>query len=69
MADAVIGSLPRGLSLNERDKIFASMPLSPTLSMLSSMPAVSATIPPCPLLMFVYSTPLHSLACISAIMQ
>lgn len=41
MADAVIGSLPRGLSLNERDKIFASTPLSPTLSMLSSMPSVS----------------------------
>ncbi|KAL3140541.1 hypothetical protein ABBQ32_005121 [Trebouxia sp. C0010 RCD-2024] len=39
MADAVIGSLPRGLSLNERDKIFASTPLSPTLSMLSSMPS------------------------------
>ena len=41
MADAVIGSLPRGLSLNEREKIFASTPLSPTLSMLSSMPSVS----------------------------
>ena len=41
MADALIGSLPRGLSLNEREKIFASTPLSPTLSLLSSMPSVS----------------------------
>ncbi|KAA6416926.1 MAG: glutathione synthetase ATP-binding domain [Trebouxia sp. A1-2] len=39
MADALIGSLPQGLSINEREKIFANTPLSPTLSMLSSMPS------------------------------
>ena len=41
MADALMGSLPRGLSLNEREKIFASTPLSSSLSLLSSMPSVS----------------------------
>lgn len=39
MADALMGSLPRGLSLNEREKIFASTPLSSSLSLLSSMPS------------------------------
>lgn len=41
MADAVIGSLPQGLSIDEREKIFASTPLSPALNLLSSMPMVS----------------------------
>lgn len=36
--DAVIGSLPKGLSVDERAKIAASMPMSPALGMLQSMP-------------------------------
>lgn len=40
MADAIIGSLPQGLSVDEREKIFASTPLSPALNLLSSMPLV-----------------------------
>ena len=40
MADAVIGRLPQGLSVDEREKIFASTPLSPALNLLSSMPLV-----------------------------
>lgn len=40
MADALIGSLPRGLSVDEREKIFANTPLSPALNLLSSLPIV-----------------------------
>ena len=41
MADAVIGSLPRGLSVDERRSIAQSTPMSPALNMLSAMPSVS----------------------------
>ncbi|KAK9812604.1 hypothetical protein WJX72_000445 [[Myrmecia] bisecta] len=38
MVEAVIGSLPSGLSMEERQHIVQSTPLSPTLNLLSSMP-------------------------------
>jgi hypothetical protein len=41
LSDAIIESLPRGLSGKEREKVFQSVPLSPTLNLLSSMPQVS----------------------------
>ena len=40
VSDAIIGSLPRGLSGKEREKVFQSVPLSPTLNLLNSMPQV-----------------------------
>ncbi|KAI8466821.1 MAG: ATP-grasp domain-containing protein [Monoraphidium minutum] len=36
--DAVIGSLPKGLSEDQRARIAASMPMSPALGMLGTMP-------------------------------
>lgn len=39
LTEAVIGSLPRALSFQERNDIFASTPLSPTLNLLSSLPS------------------------------
>jgi len=42
LSDAIIESLPRGLSGKEREKVFQSVPLSPTLNLLSSMPQVAA---------------------------
>lgn len=39
LSDAVIGSLPKGLSLQERSDILRNTPLSPTLNLLSSMPS------------------------------
>ena len=41
VSDAIIGSLPQGLSGKEREKVFQSVPLSPTLNLLNSMPQVS----------------------------
>ena len=41
VSDAIIGSLPQGLSGKEREKIYQSVPLSPTLNLLHSMPSVS----------------------------
>jgi len=35
----VIGSLPKALSLTEKELVFANTPLSPTLNLLSSMPS------------------------------
>ena len=40
IADSVIGSLPRGLSIDERQKISQSIPQSPMMSIVSSMPLV-----------------------------
>ncbi len=40
MGSSLLGSLPQGLSVNERAKILQSTPLSPTLNLLSSMPSV-----------------------------
>ena len=37
-SEAVMGSLPKGLSVPEREKIVASTPLSPTLNLLGSLP-------------------------------
>ena len=42
LSEAIIESLPKGLSGKEREKVFQSVPLSPTLNLLSSMPQVSA---------------------------
>ena len=42
MGSSLLGSLPQGLSVDERAKILQSTPLSPTLNLLSSMPSVSA---------------------------
>lgn len=39
ITEAVIGSLPRALSAVERESISASVPLSSTLRMLSSLPS------------------------------
>ena len=39
LTEAVIGSLPKALSLSERQSISASTPLSPTLNLLSSLPS------------------------------
>jgi biotin carboxylase len=39
LREAVIGSLPQGLSLAEKERVFASTPLSPTLNLLNSMPS------------------------------
>ena len=41
MGSTLLGSLPQGLSVDERTKILQSTPLSPTLNLLSSMPSVS----------------------------
>ncbi|KFM27308.1 Carnosine synthase 1 [Auxenochlorella protothecoides] len=38
LTEAVIGSLPRGLSHSEREFIVANTPLSPSLNLLSSLP-------------------------------
>jgi hypothetical protein len=38
--DAVIGSLPRGLSVEERSKLASSMPMSPAVGALASLPQV-----------------------------
>lgn len=40
MGSSLLGSLPQGLSVDERTKILQSTPLSPTLNLLSSMPSV-----------------------------
>lgn len=40
ISDVTLGSLPRGLSGIERQQIFQSVPLSPTLNLLNSMPSV-----------------------------
>lgn len=40
LGDSVIGSLPRGLSVDEKRLIAQSTPLSPTMNMLSAMPSV-----------------------------
>ena len=45
MAPAVIGSLPQGMTLDERQRMMASTPLSPSLQLLNSMPMVSAPFP------------------------
>lgn len=39
ITEAVIGSLPRAMSLTEKELIFANTPLSPTLNLLNSMPS------------------------------
>ena len=39
LTEAVIGSLPRALSMAEKEKVFATTPLSPTMNLLSSMPS------------------------------
>ena len=39
LTEAVIGSLPRGLSLTEKELVIANTPLSPTLNLLSSLPS------------------------------
>ena len=39
LTEAVIGSLPRGLSMAEKEQVFATTPLSPTLNLLNSMPS------------------------------
>jgi carnosine synthase len=39
LTEAVIGSLPKGLSVSEREQIFSETPLSPTMNVLSSMPS------------------------------
>eukprot|EP00890_Picochlorum_soloecismus_P004255 jgi/Picsp_1/4830/NSC_02197-R1_hypothetical protein CHLNCDRAFT_137776 [Chlorella variabilis] len=39
LTEAVIGSLPKGLSISEREQIFSETPLSPTMNVLSSMPS------------------------------
>ena len=39
ITEAVIGSLPRGMSMTEREFVLSSTPLSPTLNLLSSMPS------------------------------
>jgi biotin carboxylase len=39
ISEAAIGSLPRGLSLTEKELVFAATPLSPALSRLSSTPS------------------------------
>eukprot|EP00891_Asterochloris_glomerata_P006828 jgi/Astpho2/6828/Aster-06504 len=38
MAPAVIGSLPQGMTLDQRQRVMASTPLSPSLQLLNSMP-------------------------------
>lgn len=43
LTEAVIGSLPRGLSVTEKELVMASTPLSPTLNLLSSMPSTLVT--------------------------
>ena len=40
LSEAVVRSLPRALSLAERERVLAATPLSPTLNLLSSMPLV-----------------------------
>ena len=47
IADSVIGSLPRGLSIDERQKISQSIPQSPLMSFVSSTPLVCVQLPPC----------------------
>ena len=49
LSEAVVRSLPKGLSLEQRQQVVASTPLSPTLNLLSSMPLVRRTaVCPCP---------------------
>ncbi|KAK2080066.1 hypothetical protein QBZ16_002462 [Prototheca wickerhamii] len=38
LTESLIGSLPKGLSLSEREHIIASTPLSPSLNLLNSLP-------------------------------
>ena len=38
LTEAIIGSLPKGLSVTERELVFSETPLSPSLNLLSSMP-------------------------------
>ena len=59
VSDVTIGSLPRGLSGAERQKLFQSVPLSPTLNLLSSMPSV------CSLAILLFKSELHlySISC------
>lgn len=40
LSEAVVRSLPKGLTTAERERVMASTPLSPTLNLLSSMPLV-----------------------------
>lgn len=40
--DAVIGSLPKGLTTDERMRIKSSMPMSPAMGALQKIPEVSA---------------------------
>lgn len=42
--DAVIGSLPKGLSEDQRIKIAGSMPMSPAVGMLQTLPEVGFQI-------------------------
>ena len=39
--DAVIGSLPKGMSTTERERVCASTPMSPARGLLKEMPIVS----------------------------
>ena len=41
LSNTMLGSLPKGLSGAERQKLFQSVPLSPTMNLLNSMPSVS----------------------------
>jgi hypothetical protein len=50
LSEAVVRSLPRGLSLEQRQQVMASTPLSPTLNLLSSMPLVRHAQPCAPAL-------------------
>ena len=46
LSNTMLGSLPKGLSGAERQKLFQSVPLSPTMNLLNSMPSVSVPITP-----------------------
>lgn len=46
LSEAVVRSLPKGLTSAERQRVMASTPLSPTLNLLSSMPLVRAAAGP-----------------------
>ena len=50
LSEAVVRSLPKGLSVEQRQQVMASTPLSPTLNLLSSMPMVrdKTAMLPCP---------------------
>jgi len=43
LTEAVIGSLPKGLSMTEKELVLASTPLSPTLNLLNSLPSSIVT--------------------------